>query len=233
MLPRLPAILLPLAALVCLAGCGARDGQSLHEGNGPAISGRIEEGLRVLTVDPSAAEAPLFTIYRGDYVRLETTTGSPVTITVPGLNVNKTYPSAESEKPYFKVPNAGTYEYRIGGASGAIVALEYTAAGYREVSAEEGAVLIRSVQPLVLDVRTPGEFAQGHLPEAKLIPIQVLQAQIGQLAEYKDKPLFVYCRTGNRSTVAAKMLMDQGFTNVVNLRRGIGEWQAKKLPFVK
>ncbi len=233
MLHRVPAILLSLATLVCLASCGAGDNQSAHVGDGPAISGRIEEGLRVLTIDPAATEAPLFTIYRGDYVRLETATGASVTITVPGLNVDKTYPVAADEKAYFKVPSAGTYKYRIGEASGAIVALDYTATGYREVSAEEGAVLIRSVQPLVLDVRTPSEFAQGHLPDAKLIPVQVLQAQIGQLEDHKDKPLFVYCRSGNRSTVAAKMLMDQGFTNVVNLRRGIGNWQSQKLPIVK
>jgi rhodanese-related sulfurtransferase len=224
---------LALSLTLAVLGCNGADGPGAHQTTGPAISGRIEAGLRVLTVDPSAAEAPHFTIYRGDYVRLESRNGQPVTIVVPDLDVDKTYPVADDEKAYFKVPNAGRFAYTLGDLSGVIEALEYAASGYREVSAEEAAVLIRSTEPLILDVRTPGEFAQGHLPGAKLIPVQVLEAQIAQLGDDKDQPLFIYCRSGNRSTVAAKLLMDRGFTNVVNLRRGIGEWQAEDLPIVK
>ena len=114
-----------------------------------------------------------------------------------------------------------------------IEAVEYTATGYVEVSAEEAAALIRTVDPLILDVRTPGEYAGGHLANAKLIPIQVLEAELGQLADYKDKPIFVYCRSGNRSTVAARLLLDKGFHNVTNMRQGMNEWQKKNLPIVK
>ena len=85
----------------------------------------------------------------------------------------------------------------------------------------------------MLDVRTPREFAEGHLEGAMLIPVQVLQARLGELAGHKDEPVFVYCKTGNRSTVAAKLLVDAGHTEVVNLRRGIREWQSAGLPVVR
>ncbi len=232
MLHRAPAALLSLAILLCLVACsGAGSDESTV--TGPGVSGRVEAGLRVLSVDPSATQAAKFTVYRGDYVRLVSTNGEPLTILIPELKVNKAYPVAEGEKAYFKVPNTGTYAYTIGSTSGVIEALEYAASGYQEVSAEEGAALIANVNPLVLDVRTPGEYAGGHLLDSVLIPVQVLQAEMGQLSGHEHKPVFIYCRSGNRSTVAAKMLMDKGFTNVVNLRGGIGEWQSKNLPVVK
>jgi len=234
MLRRTSAALLLIITLTFFAACGGADTDgNANASAGPAISGRVEAGLRVLTVDPAAPIAPRFTIYRGDYVRLESPTGIPVTIAIAELKVNKTYPVAEGEKAYFKVPNTGSFAYTIGKMSGVIEAIEYAAAGYQEVSAQEGAALIRNIEPLVLDVRTPGEFAQGHLANALLIPVQVLAAEIGQLSDYKDKPVFIYCRSGNRSTVAAKLLKDQGFTNVVNLRKGLREWQAADLPVVK
>ncbi len=197
------------------------------------MSGRVEAGLRVLTVDPAATTATDFKVYRGDYVRLESTTGGSLTIAIAELKVNKSYPVAEGEKAYFKVPNIGSYAYTIGNISGAIEAIDYVASGYQEVGAAEAAALIKNIEPLVLDVRTPREFADAHIANAKLIPVQVLQNEIGQLAGFEDKPVFIYCRSGNRSTVAAKMLMDKGFNNVINLRRGLNEWQGLKLPMVR
>ncbi len=231
MLHRTPALILTTAVLLCLAACGGADSDG--QATAPAISGRVEEGLRVLSVDPAAAQATKYTIYRGDYVRLESSTSQSLTISIPELKVNKTYPVANGEKSYFKVPRAGSYTYTIGGRSGVIEAVEYAVSGYQEVSAQEGAAMISNIEPLILDVRTPGEFESGHLAGALLIPVQVLQAELGRLDDYKNKPVFIYCRSGNRSTVAAKVLMDKGFTNVVNLRGGLRDWQANNMPVVK
>ena len=63
--------------------------------------------------------------------------------------------------------------------------------------------------------------------------MQEFQKRIGELAAHKDDPILVYCRTGNRSTVAAKLMIDAGFTQVVNLRRGIVDWSRQGLPIVK
>ncbi len=232
---RAPALFISIALLVCLVACGGADSdnQATTGADGPAISGRLEAGLRVLTVDPTASQGATFTIYRGDYVRLESTTDAAVTIAIAELKVEKTYPVAEGEKAYFKMPTAGSFAYTVGHTSGTIEVLEYVASGYKEVSALEGAKLIANIDPLVLDVRTPGEYASGHLENSVLVPVQILQAEIARLGTDKDKPIFVYCRTGNRSTVASKVLLDHGFTNVVNLRRGIRDWQAKNLKIVQ
>lgn len=66
---------------------------------------------------------------------------------------------------------------------------------------EQGAVL--------LDVRTPGEFAQGHAKGAKNIPLQSLQQQIDKLKK-AGKPVVAYCRSGNRSGMAANLLNQNG-----------------------
>lgn len=73
---------------------------------------------------------------------------------------------------------------------------------------------------VVLDVRTPAEFATGHLPEATLIPVQELAerfAEVEQLAKGdKEKPIVVYCASGRRATSAKEMLVRAGYKNVMN-----------------
>jgi rhodanese-related sulfurtransferase len=234
--------LLVFAMLTGLAACGrsdqktppavsaAQSADALAEER--TISGRLEEGLRVLTFDP-ALPGMRYVIYRGDYVRPELVNGEPFTIEIPALDVTMSVPVPEGERTYFKVPEAGIFPFRIGNLTGEIEAIEYADSRYREVTAQEAARYIADVHPLVLDVRTPREFASGHLENAVLIPIQNLARRIGELEAHKDQPVFVYCRTGNRSTVAAQMLIKAGFTEIVNLRRGIVEWTREGLPVVK
>lgn len=217
--------------LVALAGCGG-DEPSVQAAADPQVDGRLEDGLRVLTLDP-AAPGRTYRIYRGDYVRPERADGQPFILEIPALDVSRSFPAAEGDKPYVAVPDAGRYEFRSGELAGVIEALDYRAAAYREVNSRQAAAFIENLQPLVLDVRTPREFAGGHLEDAQLVPVQVFRRQLPELMPHRDRPVFVYCRTGNRSTVAAKMLVDAGFTNVVNLRRGIVEWQREGLPTVR
>lgn len=68
----------------------------------------------------------------------------------------------------------------------------------------------------LIDVRTPAEFASGHLEGASNIDVQSpnFTAQVSQLP--KDAPYVVYCRSGNRSTDAIDSMEDLGFTNLVN-----------------
>lgn len=223
---RIP--ILAFVALLFLAACSGSSDQAQN----PEISGTIEGGLRVLTIDPVTQDQH-FTIYRGDYVRAQLTNGEPFTIKIAALDVDKQFPPAEGDKPYFKVPEAGSFRFSVGEGRGVIEAINYAASAYKEVTSAEAADYIANINPLILDVRTPREFASGHLENAQLIPVQVFQAQVGQLASHKNDPVFVYCRTGNRSTVAAKILVDNGFTNVVNLRKGIVEWRRAGLKVVK
>ena len=219
------AALLPLALL--LTGCSGTAAEQ-DAATGITISGKIKAGLRILTLTPSVATQD-FNIYRGDYITLSLPTDEPVALTLPALHATKSYPVAAGEKPYIKIPDAGTFAYAAqtatGPTTGSIHAIEYTAPRYREVSASEAKAMIVNIKPMILDVRTPGEFAGGCIEGAELIPVQVLAAQLVELGSYRRDPILLYCASGNRSTVAAKMLIDAGFEQVTNLRRGIAGWR--------
>jgi rhodanese-related sulfurtransferase len=84
-------------------------------------------------------------------------------------------------------------------------------------------------QLLVLDVRTPEEYAQdGHIAGSTLIPLQELPQRMGDLE--KDEPIACFCRSGNRSRTACEQLAQAGFTNLVNVDGGIGAWTAAGYP---
>ena len=80
----------------------------------------------------------------------------------------------------------------------------------------------------ILDVRTPEEFkTDGHLVNAKLIPVDQLEKNFNMLE--KSKKIVVYCRSGSRSVYATRVLVSNGFT-AVNMSGGINAWKAEKLP---
>lgn len=70
---------------------------------------------------------------------------------------------------------------------------------------------------LLLDVRSPEEFAAGHIEGARNIPVGVLSARLGELGPPATTSVVVYCQSGGRSTKAAGLLRDAGFTSVHNL----------------
>lgn len=69
---------------------------------------------------------------------------------------------------------------------------------------------------LLLDVRTPGEYAEGHLPGARNLPLQSLE-EVVRVVPAKDTPLFLYCRSGARSGQATSELQRMGYTKVTNI----------------
>lgn len=69
---------------------------------------------------------------------------------------------------------------------------------------------------LLLDVRTPAEYRQGHIPGSRNIPLQTID-KVTQLEENKDVTLFVYCHSGARSRQAVAALRRMGYTNVQNI----------------
>lgn len=80
----------------------------------------------------------------------------------------------------------------------------------------------------LLDVRTPEEFAEEHIEGATLIPVQVLSQNLSKLEPYKGKSIIVYCRSGNRSVSASRILSDNGFTPL-NVTGGINGWKSEGL----
>ncbi|HBV87238.1 MAG TPA: rhodanese-like domain-containing protein [Desulfosporosinus sp.] len=79
---------------------------------------------------------------------------------------------------------------------------------------------------IVLDVRTQEEYTENHIPKSTLIPLNALQREAGLKLPDKKATIFIYCRSGNRSRAAVKMLLKQGYTNVFNLG-GIIRWPYK------
>lgn len=69
---------------------------------------------------------------------------------------------------------------------------------------------------VLVDVRTPGEYREGHIPGSRNVPLGQLD-QISGLAEGKDTPLYVYCYSGARSRQAVGMLQAMGYTSVKNI----------------
>ena len=94
----------------------------------------------------------------------------------------------------------------------------------------------------VIDVREPAEYGQGHIREAVNMPRGVLEMQLNQhpdvagydnaLERIAEKPLYLICRTGGRSALAAESLQRMGFNDVYSVDGGISSWQEKKLPVV-
>ncbi|QNO14846.1 rhodanese-like domain-containing protein [Alkalicella caledoniensis] len=100
---------------------------------------------------------------------------------------------------------------------------------YNNISAEEAKVLIDqySNQLLIIDVRTPEEYAQGHIPNAVLIPLDELEDRLNEvsnLARNKDY-ILVVCRSGSRSVTASEIIAKAKHPNVMNLEEGMLGWK--------
>ncbi len=226
--------LLVVIALLLLAPSGA---YSDNTGNEPEIlppaSGTLINGYRILSVK-SGQQAPDLKVYRGDYIRFrfDPSMQEPV-LSIPAFDIQKKLPSDFAEAPYFKMKTPGTYAFSLGEIQGSLTVINYRAPSYRELSAADAAELIKNEKPLILDVRTPNEYKHGHLHQSILIPVQELQSRYKELAIYKNQEILIYCATGNRSTVAAKILIDRGFKHIANMRAGIYDWSRRNYPVAR
>ena len=101
------------------------------------------------------------------------------------------------------------------------------------VSIETFKNLTDASEGLLIDVRTPEEYAEGHIDNARLIDVNAndFVEKINLLP--KDKPVYVYCRSGKRSLKAATILHDNGFKHIYNLESGLTGWIENGLPIVK
>ena len=106
-------------------------------------------------------------------------------------------------------------------------------AGYQTIGPNDAVRLMNQGEPLILDVREDSEVRQGKIEGAKHIPLGVLAKRIDEVAGNKDKPVIVYCRSGNRSAAACGILKRSGFENVHNLKGGVTAWSQANLPLKK
>ena len=113
----------------------------------------------------------------------------------------------------------------MAGCSSSSGAIDLSVTDFSSKVAEAGVI--------TLDVRTPGEFAEGHIEGAQLIDFQSgnFENEIATLD--KNATYAVYCRSGNRSGQAVKTMQDAGFTNVFNMNGGVIDWANAGLPLVR
>jgi rhodanese-related sulfurtransferase len=104
--------------------------------------------------------------------------------------------------------------------------------GAIDLGVSEFSTKVAEAGVITLDVRTPIEFAEGHIEGARLIDFQSGNFENEIAALDKNARYAVYCRSGNRSGQAVKVMQDAGFTNVFNMNGGVIDWANAGLPLV-
>ena len=102
-----------------------------------------------------------------------------------------------------------------------------------EVSVLEAVQLINRRDAVVIDVRDSGEYAAGHIGNARHIPEAQLAERTKELEKFKTRPIIISCRTGGRAAHAGDVLRKHGFGEVFVLRGGIAAWQQSSMPLEK
>jgi rhodanese-related sulfurtransferase len=102
--------------------------------------------------------------------------------------------------------------------------------GFKEVNINEAVRLINQEDALPLDVREDKEFRDGHIINAVNIPVGLLESRLKEIEEYREKPVIVYCRTGQRAAKAASVLQRQGFKSIHKMNGGMLAWADANMP---
>lgn len=95
---------------------------------------------------------------------------------------------------------------------------------FRSISQEEAMRIMEEEECTVVDVRTPSEYAEGHVPNAVNLPVETIEEMAPKELADKERLLLLYCRTGVRSKQAAGILTELGYTNVCEFG-GIADWK--------
>ena len=100
-------------------------------------------------------------------------------------------------------------------------------ASYRQISQDEAVEMMQEQQDyLIVDVRRPDEFTEGHIAGAVNVPNETIEDVAPDALPDKEQTLFIYCRSGNRSKEASQKLADMGYTNVYEFG-GISTWEGE------
>jgi phage shock protein E len=83
---------------------------------------------------------------------------------------------------------------------------------------------------VLIDIRTPQEYAQGHIPRAVNLPLDQFEQRGAELTANRNREVILYCRTGRRVRIAVHLLLEQGFQKIVLLEGNILGWARQGLP---
>jgi rhodanese-related sulfurtransferase len=99
-----------------------------------------------------------------------------------------------------------------------------------QVTPIEATLMMNREDAIVIDIREQSEYARGHIPNAKHIPLGDLARRSTELDKFKDRPILVCCASGNRSRSAIETLKKAGFEKLFNLSGGLFEWEKAGQP---
>jgi len=100
-----------------------------------------------------------------------------------------------------------------------------------EMSAEDLSTRMASeTPPVILDVRTPREYAEGHLPGAINVPHRALPERLAEILGFRDRQVVLYCERGKRSVMATAVLREAGFSSLWHLQGHMVAWRGQDLP---
>lgn len=107
------------------------------------------------------------------------------------------------------------------------LSLQFTAKATTQKEVEASPYLLERVASndwLLIDVRSPEEYADGHIPGAINMPHENIDGYLSELEQHKNKPIIIYCRSGRRAKLAMKVLQEHDFTEVMHLEGDILGW---------
>lgn len=198
-------------------------------------SGNIINGIRVIRLSEKQVNFSLY-VYRGETVKLIFAKRDfKYSVNLPDFNISRDSDLNKELEIDLSVKTTGVFPVFCNGDCpvgdgmqvGKIIVMHYESGQdtlFKNLSAKQARDFIAKNKPFILDVRTPVEFYSGYIPGAKLIPVQQLADRISEVNAFKEKDVFVYCRSGNRSIVASEILEKNGFKRIYNLSSGIKGW---------
>ena len=99
-----------------------------------------------------------------------------------------------------------------------------------QLSPVQATLLINREDAIILDVREQGDYAKGHIPNARHIPLSEFARRSAEMEKWKGQPLILCCASGGRSESAGAQLRKAGFEKIYNLRGGMMEWEKAGQP---
>jgi rhodanese-related sulfurtransferase len=199
--------------------------------------GELVNGIRVIRLSTATSPGDLY-VYRGEEVKIVVEkVDFPYSIHIPAYQIAQTAVIGKDLEVSFKAAETGIFPLFCNGKCptgdgqrfGRIVVLDFEGNSgkgiFKSIGVRKAQELIAAEKPVILDVRTPQEFYEGYIPGAMLIPLGQLADRISEIAHFKNAPVIVYCRSGNRSIPASQILLRNGFKTVYNLKGGIKAWE--------
>lgn len=195
-------VLLCLAAL--LAGCTDKDGRFTVTAE---VTGLVEGGVTILALDAQAAG---FT---------------SAFVAVPeSVAAGFTFETGQKVEITLKHTAGGSGSEDLEALAVKLIENEQdVTVPYQTITPEQAKQFIDAGGAVILDVRQPDEYATGHIRGAVLLPVGEIEAQAATVLPDKNTKILVYCRSGNRSAVAAAALQTLGYTDVSDFG-GIIDW---------